>query len=419
GIRCCNLNAARIAPYYVAGMWMKSENGQDLVSLLHGPSQLNTTIRGVKVTIITDTNYPFENTVNYTIIPESPVEFTLKIRNPSWSGNTKVECEGAEITLADGFYKVEKTFTEFDKVSVIFEHAITLNKLDNPDSKDFYIQRGPLVYTYPYSNEKYPIQARDGFPGYYHWNIEIPASLGSDFVSMKMHSNSNAMFERDSSFLRFQVLDTFDPQEPYAFPRGKITGRFIANRIFTERDLIPIGCAITRRTTFSPSTLISDLSPATIELDGNNEIAIGSTVQFNATVRDQENTILTNPECVWSASAGSINQQGIYTAPDSITTAIITISCGNITSEFPVNINHKLSKADEKVSQDLLAYPTITSGMLHFSRPIENQIFVYNIYGKKLLDKHDHRTQQIDLSSFSSGFYIIQTGRHVFKIYKY
>ena len=41
-VACCNLNAAKLMPYYTSNMWMKSADGETLYALLLGPSAVDT-----------------------------------------------------------------------------------------------------------------------------------------------------------------------------------------------------------------------------------------------------------------------------------------------------------------------------------------------------------------------------------------
>jgi len=156
GIRCCNLNAARIAPNYVANMWMKNQEETELIAMLHGPSVVETKMNGVNVRIVAESNYPFEENLRFSVTAEAPVDFTLVLRNPSWSTNSRlIADEGASVNFENGYYKIHKLWgTSEQLVTLKLDEQIQIKKLNNADSKDFYVQRGPLLYTYPYNNEK-------------------------------------------------------------------------------------------------------------------------------------------------------------------------------------------------------------------------------------------------------------------------
>lgn len=78
---CCVPNAGRIAPYFVNAMWRKDESG--LVATLLGP-ELNTRLHGTSVRIVEETGYPFSNRFTFHISLGRSIEFTLRVRKPSW-----------------------------------------------------------------------------------------------------------------------------------------------------------------------------------------------------------------------------------------------------------------------------------------------------------------------------------------------
>jgi len=69
-IPCCVFNINRVMPYYVASMWMKTEDKKTLVAALYGPSVLNTSIAGTQIEITQKTLYPFENDIELYLKPE-------------------------------------------------------------------------------------------------------------------------------------------------------------------------------------------------------------------------------------------------------------------------------------------------------------------------------------------------------------
>jgi uncharacterized protein len=416
GIRCCNLNAARIAPLYVANMWLKNDSETELYAMLHGPTNVETKIKGVKVRINAQTNYPFDNKINYLISADAPVNFTLKIRNPQWSEETKVEAEGTNISINNQFIAVSTIWgTSQQTISIHFEEKIKLNKLNSPDSKDFYVQKGALIYTFPYTNEKTSTIARSGFPGYFHWDIKIPTSLTNDYKGMRMLSSSPDYYSRDSSYFRYKSSSPFIPEYPFDFTKGKVLGRFAVNGVLEERELIPMGHTTTRRTTFTPTNQLNTLTPVTIEFQGDRSVRLGNSIQLNAIVKSQFNTVISNPTLVWSAVGGSISQDGVFVANEDVNMAIITVSTGNISSDFIVNIIDDTS-TNSFIMTPEIAYPTHTNGRIYFIKPVTN-ILIYSICGT-IVYTHKTATNEINLQHLKNGCYLLKANNRVTKIIK-
>jgi uncharacterized protein len=80
---CCPPNVVRTLSQLQTMAYSKSA-GAIWVNL-YGGSEYTTEIKGVKVKITQETQYPWEGGVKIKVEPEQPVEFTLKVRLPGWS----------------------------------------------------------------------------------------------------------------------------------------------------------------------------------------------------------------------------------------------------------------------------------------------------------------------------------------------
>ena len=87
---CCSGNVNRAMPNYVTRMWMRMEGG--LAATLFGPSEVSTDIGGQSVTITENTDYPFRETISFTIKVSKPATFALGLRIPEW-------CEAASVKI--------------------------------------------------------------------------------------------------------------------------------------------------------------------------------------------------------------------------------------------------------------------------------------------------------------------------------
>jgi DUF1680 family protein len=91
---CCVLNGGRVMPYYIEHMWKKDASGKELIAILYGPNELNTTIAGSKIKINKGTNYPFSNEINFNIELDKPTNFDLVLRKPHHAVNVKINGVG-------------------------------------------------------------------------------------------------------------------------------------------------------------------------------------------------------------------------------------------------------------------------------------------------------------------------------------
>jgi DUF1680 family protein len=159
---CCNPNATQIMALYTRGMWMRTLPEQGLAATLYGPCSVNTQVRGVNVHIEEETHYPFSGEIAFTFTPQKPVDFPLLLRNPGWSENTRVTCEGAIVRRDGGYFVVHKLWQKGDRVTVAFSESIAPLPAANGEVA---IQRGPLVYALkiPADERKIKTYALPGF----------------------------------------------------------------------------------------------------------------------------------------------------------------------------------------------------------------------------------------------------------------
>jgi len=138
---CCAPNAGRIMPYYVKSMWMKDSGG--LVATLPGPCELNTTVKGFKVRILEETEYPFGNTIKYQVQATQPVAFSIKIRKPAWAKGFKLN---SNYTEKDGYIIISKTWNSSQTIKLEW---IAQPEVKQDRNRESYFSYGALVFALP------------------------------------------------------------------------------------------------------------------------------------------------------------------------------------------------------------------------------------------------------------------------------
>ncbi|MBS1813646.1 MAG: glycoside hydrolase family 127 protein [Acidobacteria bacterium] len=85
---CCTANFHQGWPKLTTSLWMKSDAGTEnegLVAAIYAPCEVRTEVRGVKVHLVVETEYPFRDTFNIQVHPEKPLRFPIRFRVPLWA----------------------------------------------------------------------------------------------------------------------------------------------------------------------------------------------------------------------------------------------------------------------------------------------------------------------------------------------
>lgn len=86
---CCNPNAVRLMPQFVADMWARIDDG--FACCAFGPSQLDAPFGDGRVTIIQQTTYPHEDTIRFSISRTCSQPVRILVRVPQWQGEVRLE----------------------------------------------------------------------------------------------------------------------------------------------------------------------------------------------------------------------------------------------------------------------------------------------------------------------------------------
>ena len=130
-------------PKFAANIWMASPD-KGLVAAVYAPSEVTSIVGDrQKVTIIEETEYPFDGTIKFTVKTDQPVEFPLYVRIPAWAEGAKVTTtEGVASPKAGRYVAANRTWKDGDQLTVELPMQIKVEQQDG----GYVVRRGPLVY---------------------------------------------------------------------------------------------------------------------------------------------------------------------------------------------------------------------------------------------------------------------------------
>lgn len=151
GYRCCQHNVAHAWPYYAEHLWLATAGG-GLAAALYAPCEVRAQVAdGVEVTIVEDTQYPFDETVTFKVTPARPASFALYFRVPGWCRAPRVQVNGQNgmphrPNAPAGYLVLERTWQPGDTVELRLPMAITLRRWEKNDDS-ISVDRGPLTFS--------------------------------------------------------------------------------------------------------------------------------------------------------------------------------------------------------------------------------------------------------------------------------
>jgi uncharacterized protein len=145
-LNCCSVNAPR-------GLGLLSEwalvSGPAMLTLnYYGPCEMIARLPdGSQVTLSQETDYPLAGRVRLAVSPSQPAQFTLRLRIPAWSRETRVSVNGEPAeSVAPGMYlAISRLWRAGDTVTLDLDMALRFWHGEREAAGHVSIYRGPLL----------------------------------------------------------------------------------------------------------------------------------------------------------------------------------------------------------------------------------------------------------------------------------
>lgn len=117
--RCCQHNHGFGWPYYTENLiYATPDNG--LAAILYNACKAKVKVgNGTEVTIQEQTNYPFEETIRFTLTTPENVTFPLYLRIPSWCKNALITVNGEKLNadlIAGKYARITREWSDADEI---------------------------------------------------------------------------------------------------------------------------------------------------------------------------------------------------------------------------------------------------------------------------------------------------------------
>jgi hypothetical protein len=226
---CCNPNSVRLLPHYVSSLWRQSEDG--LAAVTYGACSVDTTVAGIAVHIEEDTDYPFSDEIAIAITPTKPVQFTIRLRRPTWAREMNVTVGGAQPQVEEEYIVIRKLWHAGDVIQVQMNLTVRLVPYLTGEFAVFW---GALQFAQPFDYQMVPIKLYplEGFHDY-----DVFPNCATQVYELLLLDGT-----QDHYGLRLEYSPEANKLRPWhAAPLRLAAG---------DQNLIPLGCTLLRRAAF-------------------------------------------------------------------------------------------------------------------------------------------------------------------------
>lgn len=147
--RCCQHNHGQGWAYFTENLFMAtSDNG--LAAVLYAAGSVTAKVNADKeVTITNDSNYPFTESLDFTVNTSKPVKFPLYFRIPAWAKDASVALNGSELEAnpsANTYLRINREWNDGDKITLTLPKELSLRTWE-ANNNSVSLDYGPLTFS--------------------------------------------------------------------------------------------------------------------------------------------------------------------------------------------------------------------------------------------------------------------------------
>lgn len=145
--RCCQHNHAQGWPYYAEHLVLATPDNGAAIALYAACEATLKVGNGREITLIEETNYPFEESVDFTVRTKEKVQFPLYLRIPSWTKGAELWINGkkSKVTVQTGKYaRIERDWADGDKIQLKMPMTLS-TRIWQVNKNSVSVDYGPLT----------------------------------------------------------------------------------------------------------------------------------------------------------------------------------------------------------------------------------------------------------------------------------
>ncbi|CAF1292913.1 unnamed protein product [Adineta ricciae] len=265
--RCCPHNYGIGWPYYTEEAWLATYDG-GLCASLYVPCQV-TAFVGVNtetpITIIEETNYPFDENIQFHLQLSTPTQFKLYLRIPDWCNKPPTVTINGRIVFNQktpdngSFIIINRVWTNDDIVKLTLPLELTTKTWKN-NKNSVSIHYGPLAFSLAINEQYNRIGGTNEWPEYEviaksNWNYGLLLSSSNEWkIKRKTRkNNSENIFTQENIPLNIEARARRIPE--WIADQENVVGILPQSPVQSKETdesvtLIPMGAARLRITAF-------------------------------------------------------------------------------------------------------------------------------------------------------------------------
>ena len=218
--RCCQHNHGHALPYYLQNLVMAS-NDNGLAAIMYNSCKTKAKVgNGTEITLVEETNYPYEEEIRFTLQTAQNVNFPLYLRVPGWCKNAGIQLNGKKLNLeatAGKYIRIEREWSDGDNLVLNLPMELGIRTWEvNQNSVS--VNYGPLTFSLKIDEEYKKINSIESAIGDSKWQADAdPEKWPAYTIDAKSPWNYGLIADVQNPSNSFQIVKREWPADNYPF----------------------------------------------------------------------------------------------------------------------------------------------------------------------------------------------------------